>query len=182
MPLSKHSRLVARLGLVSAAMFAFGFALVPLYEVFCDVTGLNGKNYQRTESLTATASTRQITMQFIANSTHPEWRFAPETTEVKVQLGEMNQTFFSVTNPTEQSLTLQAVPSISPGLAAQYLHKIECFCFQQQHLAPGQQVDMPLRFFVDPALPDKYRTMTLSYTLYSTPVQAQLNRRYTHER
>ena len=100
----------------------------------------------------------------------------------QVTTGAMQTTYFSVSNPSRHPVTLQAVPSVSPGLAAQYLHKVECFCFQQQLLQPGEQVQMPLRFFVDPALPAKYHTLTLSYTLYSLPVQAQLDRRYAHER
>lgn len=164
-----HQPLIKRLLLVTALMFGFGFALVPLYDVFCDLTGINGK----TSTMAATAdkavvdAKRQITIEFLArpNADMP-WLFAPQTQKIIVHPGEIKLVYYEAQNPTAVTMTGQAVPSVSPGQAALYFNKMECFCFNQQVLTAGQKLLMPLQFYVDPALPDQFSTITLSYTLY----------------
>lgn len=151
-------------------MFGFGFALVPLYDVFCEITGLNGKTAGQYEGELAKGSKeqgRQITMQFIVNKNdNLPWDFAPNDIEMTVSTGERKQTTYGVTNTYKTAVVAQAVPSVSPSAAAEYLHKIECFCFEQQPLEAGEHKDMPLVFVVDPELPEGIDKITLSYTLF----------------
>lgn len=153
-------------------MFCFGFALVPLYDVICDVTGLNGKTggrYEVTNVLEVDES-RWITVQFTtSNNADMPWAFAPSDVVLKVRPGEMNETYFVAQNPTDQRMVAQAVPSVAPFYAAEYLHKTECFCFNQQVLEPGESIEMPLRFFVDGDIPERVSKLTLSYTLFNLP-------------
>jgi cytochrome c oxidase assembly protein subunit 11 len=165
----QHKPLTVKLAIIALAMFGFGFALVPLYDVFCDLTGLNGK----TSAVAATAeaavvdTSRSVVIEFIArpNKQMP-WIFAPEVTRMTVHPGEIHTMHYLAENPTSRLIVGQAVPSVSPGQAALYFHKIECFCFTQQQLAGGKNMLMPLQFYVDPALPSQFSTITLSYTLY----------------
>ena len=158
----------AKLAGIAVAMFAFGFALVPLYEI-CQVTGANGKTgdqYQATEQLIIDES-REVTVQFLANNNaNMPWQFRPSVRTMKVVPGKMYETTFFAGNITRDSMIGQAVPSVAPFHAAEYFHKTECFCFEQQELAGGDQIDMPLRFIIDPQLPDTVKTLTLSYTLF----------------
>jgi len=151
-------------------MFGFGFALVPLYDVFCEITGLNGKTAGQYEGELTTKSNekaREITMQFIVNKNdNLPWEFAPNQNQMTLALGEQKQTTYRVTNTYNTAAIAQAVPSVSPSAAAEYLHKIECFCFEQQPLDAGEHKDMPLVFFVDPELPESISKITLSYTLF----------------
>ncbi|RMF16272.1 MAG: cytochrome c oxidase assembly protein [Gammaproteobacteria bacterium] len=166
----KNRRFVIRMVIVVAGMFGFAFALVPLYQVFCVVTGLNGKT--DTEAYVPPPQavmdeSRIIRVQFVSqNHDGMPWQFAPQVQEVRVHPGQPMQVAFNVSNPTDRPMVAQAVPSVTPSQAAQYFHKIECFCFGRQELAPGQSEAMPLRFVVDVALPEEVRTLTLSYTLY----------------
>jgi cytochrome c oxidase assembly protein subunit 11 len=162
-------KLVARLVVVTVVMFGFGFALVPLYDLFCDVTGLNGKT--NSEAFIPVAelidTSRNVTVQFIAtNNENMSWEFHPEVFSMRVHPGEEIETTFYARNPTSGEMTAQAIPSVSPGRAATYFHKTECFCFNQQLLSGGSAIDMPLRFIVDRDLPDDVNTITLSYTLF----------------
>jgi len=150
-------------------MFFFGFALVPLYDVFCDITGLNGKTNQQAyvsvEDLIDTS--RNVKVQFVAtNNESMPWEFKPEVFELSVHPGEEIKTTFYAKNPRAYAMTAQAIPSVSPGKAAAYFHKTECFCFNNQLLAAGQSTDMPLSFIVDRDLPKSVHTITLSYTLF----------------
>lgn len=150
-------------------MFSFGFLLVPIYDVFCEVTGLNGKTRgQYTgEIKTEGAKTRDVRIQFIVNrNSNLPWGFKPNTVQMELPLGEQRDTSFRVTNTTNKDVVAQAIPSVSPSEAAPYLHKIECFCFQQQPLAAGESKDLPLTFFIDPELPEHINKLTLSYTLF----------------
>ncbi len=150
-------------------MFAFGFALVPLYDVFCDITGINGKTGGRyqTEASSGEADTRLIKVQFIAqNGPDMPWVFRPMTRMIEVHPGEAVTVNFYAANPTDQAMVAQAVPSLAPSEGALYFHKTECFCFTQQALEAGETVEMPLVFIVDKALPDHLHKLTLSYTLY----------------
>ena len=162
-------QLVFRLSIVIVGMFGFGFALVPLYDLFCDVTGLNGKT-NSTAYVPATElvdRSREVKVQFIAtNNDHMLWEFRPEVFELTVHPGEQVSTTFFARNPSANDMVAQAIPSVSPGRAAAYFHKTECFCFNQQQLAGGEAVDMPLSFIVDRDVPSSVNTITLSYTLF----------------
>lgn len=167
-PADKHIRLLKKLVFTTVCMFGFGFALVPLYDVFCDVTGLNGK----TNNVAAEASffiddTRKIKVEFIARTQGSlNWQFQPETNQLEVHPGQTHQLNFLVKNNSIDNMVVQAVPSVSPGQAATYFHKIECFCFNQQPLKQGQTADLGLQFYIDKELPEEYSTVTLSYTLF----------------
>ncbi|MDX3772688.1 cytochrome c oxidase assembly protein [Chromatiaceae bacterium AAb-1] len=169
-----HKPLAVKLLIVSVAMFGFGFALVPLYDVFCDLTGINGK----TSGVAATADAakpdteREIIIEFLARPNKDmAWIFKPEVRRIKVHPGEIHIVNYIAENPTARFIAGQAVPSVSPGQAALYFHKIECFCFTRQQLAAGQDMLMPVQFYVDPALPRQFSTITLSYTLYDVTAQ-----------
>jgi len=151
-------------------MFGFGFALVPLYNVFCDITGINGKT-GRIELEAALSQKvdeeRLVTVEFVAsvNSDLP-WEFRPVTRRVKVHPGEVTEVHYFARNKIDKMVTGQAIPSLAPGLAAKYFNKTECFCFTRQILQPNESKDMPLRFIVDPQLPEEVRTVSLSYTFF----------------
>ncbi|MBQ0833918.1 cytochrome c oxidase assembly protein [Marinobacter sp.] len=150
-------------------MFAFGFALVPLYDVFCDITGINGKTSGRYESTEASTvdMNRTVKVQFLAqNGPDMPWVFRPVLRSVEVHPGEATTVNFYAENPTDRDMVGQAVPSLSPSEGTLYFHKTECFCFNQQPLAAGQNTKMPLVFIVDQDLPSHITKLTLSYTLY----------------
>lgn len=165
-----NRRVVRRLAVVVLAMFGFGFALVPLYDVFCEVTGLNGKTgrIELEKALSEKVDTdRTVTVEFLAtvNSELP-WEFRPVVKKIKVHPGAVTAVKYYARNLTGNPVTGQAVPSLAPGLAARYFNKTECFCFTQQTLGPREARDMPLRFVVDPDLPAEIKTLSLSYTFY----------------
>lgn len=171
-----HRTLVSKLLLVTVLMFGFGFALVPLYDVFCEVTGINGKtsNVPATVLADGIDTSREVTIEFLArpNKDMP-WIFQPEIRRLTVHPGEVHVMNYLAENPTGRMIVGQAVPSVSPGQAALYLHKIECFCFTQQQLAAGNKMLMPVQFYVDPALPAQFSTITLNYTLYDVTANWQ---------
>jgi cytochrome c oxidase assembly protein subunit 11 len=164
-----HSKTVGKILLMVFGMFCFAFALVPLYDVFCKVTGINGKT--NTEAAVFVAGdideTRTITVDFITrtNSGMP-WEFTAQTRKIDVHPGQMSEVAFYVRNPTDRDIVAQAVPSVSPGTAALYLNKTECFCFQHQPLKAGEEAVMPMVFYIDPQLPEDITFFTLQYTLY----------------
>ncbi|GAA0698613.1 cytochrome c oxidase assembly protein [Marinobacterium maritimum] len=161
-------RLVRRLILSCVLMFGFGFALVPLYDVFCEVTGLNGKITKTGPvALEGPDLSRQIKVRLIAvhNEGMP-WEFGPIDGLIETHPGEMKQTAFHAANPTGRRMVAQAIPSVAPAEAAEYLHKVNCFCFEQQVLLAGESVEMPLLFVIDKQLPEHIRSLTLSYTLF----------------
>jgi len=162
-------RQVIKMCLTAVAMFAFVFVvMVPLYNLFCEVTGLNGKTggpYQAKQIVVD--ETRTITVQMLAvNNEQMPWDFKPEMQEIEVHPGESIQVNYLVTNPTSQAMVAQAVPSVTPFRASSYFHKTECFCFTQQPLEAGGEMAMPLVFIVDPELPENVHKITLSYTLF----------------
>lgn len=161
---------VIKLVVVSVAMFAFVFVvMVPLYNVLCDALGINGKtsNEAYTAISTEVDMSREITVQFIANNNDDmPWGFKPSVTMMSVNPGAANDTVFFAENGTSNYMVGQAIPSISPSRAAEYFHKTECFCFNQQPLDANSTADMPLQFIVDQALPQDIKTITLSYTLF----------------
>ena len=165
---SSNARLVKRLLLAVTAMFGFGFAMVPLYNVFCDLTGLNGKVGGRVEAVGVEADlNRTVMVEFVANlnQTMP-WEFRPEVSRMEVHPGKVYRTNFYAQNRTDRLIVGQAIPSVSPGVAAQHFKKTECFCFTEQQFAAGEGRDMPVMFMVDPELPDDVEVVTLSYTFF----------------
>ncbi|OUS26895.1 cytochrome c oxidase assembly protein [Gammaproteobacteria bacterium 45_16_T64] len=163
------------LALICVAMFGFGFLLVPIYTVFCEWTGINGKTSGAYEASTAELNVeeRTIKVQFVSNhNANLGWPFKPVEEQVSVKLGEKRQVMFNVINPTNAPVVAQAVPSVAPSEAAPFLHKIECFCFEQQDLLAGENKNMPLLFFVDSDLPEHITKLTLSYTLFDVTPEA----------
>ena len=168
---------VALLFSLAVGMFGFAYALVPLYQVFCELTGLNGKTSGRAvdpATISQSSSDRDVTIQFLAHvGNGMPWEFRPTEHKLRVRLGEVNTTNYYARNRAAQAVTGQAVPSVAPGYAAKYLHKVECFCFSQQHLEAGEDQRMPVRFYIGEDLPEEIHTLTLSYTLFKVPaVQA----------
>ncbi|MEG0010326.1 MAG: cytochrome c oxidase assembly protein [Aeromonas sp.] len=177
-----HGPLLRKLGLIIVLMFGFAFALVPLYDVFCRITGLNGKTAEQpaTADRAVIDDKRTVQIEFLAHAdAQMPWQFSEETERLSVRPGEMKQVNYRVFNPTDRTMVAQAVPSVSPGPAATYLKKVECFCFNRQELKAGESKLMPLKFYIDPALPGDINTITLSYSLYDitetkpTPALAQ---------
>lgn len=166
-----NRRLAFKLLWVVGGALLFSVALVPLYDVFCDLTGLNGK----TESLPAQQQaalkadeSRWVTVEF-TSSVMPglAWNFRPTQDRMQVRPGQIVLATFEASNMTNSAVTGRAVPSLSPGRATSHFKKIECFCFQQQELKAGETRQMPLRFYVSPDLPQDIRTVTLSYAFYN---------------
>ena len=155
---------------VAVAMFGFGYALVPLYDLLCDVTGLNGKSKTVTEQQTATFEvdeSRSITVEFITSLNQGmSWDFKPAITKMKVHPGKSYQTSFYVNNKTNRTMVGQAVPSVAPFAAANHFVKTECFCFSNQTLQPGESLEMPVVFVINPAISERVNTITLSYTFF----------------
>lgn len=168
----KSNRTIAlRLAAVAIGMFGFGFALVPLYDVLCKALGISRENINVQAGYEVVAAevdtSRVVRVQFLANNdgTMP-WEFRPHEFELKVNPGASYSTTYFARNTAPRAMVAQAIPSVSPPEAAQYLHKIECFCFNQQALESGEQLDMPLQFVVDQSLPKDIHRITLSYALF----------------
>lgn len=167
-----NARVVSRLVLIVVGMFGFGFALVPLYNVFCDLTGLNGKTSGSAaviESIQVDES-REIKVEFLTmlNEDMP-WKFEALQDSVKVYPGQPMKVDFIARNMTDKDMTGQAIPSVTPGLAAKYFQKTECFCFTEQVLKAGEEKVMPLLFIVDPSISEDMHEITLSYTFFIKP-------------
>jgi len=166
----KHRSLAWRLTLVALGAFGFGFALVPLYNVLCSLTGAG----DRSELTRATEGpseevdkSRTITVEFVANlPTVGKWEFKPEVHSIEVHPGRLYEAKFLAGNRTGHATWAQAVPDIAPALATPFFHKTECFCFTQQHFDASETRDMPVRFYVDSKLPSYVDRITLSYTFY----------------
>ena len=161
--------LCLKLGATVCGMFVFAvWVMPPLYDAFCDITGLNGKTGGRYEAVDTVINTdREITVQFVAtNNAGMPWRFGPEDKVVKVHPGEQMRINYLATNTTGKDMVAQAIPSLVPYKASGYFHKTECFCFDQQWLAAGDSAVLPMIFIVDQDLPDHINTITLSYTLF----------------
>ncbi|CAK0750299.1 cytochrome c oxidase assembly protein subunit 11 [Gammaproteobacteria bacterium] len=166
-----HRRLILKLIVVVLGACAFGYALVPLYDVLCRVTGLNGKtegavSQESVDRIKADRS-RWVTVEFGGTTMQGlSWEFRPMQERLEVHPGEITTTSFYVRNPTNQDLVGQAVPSVSPGWAAQYFKKLDCFCFKQQPLKAGEEKQMPLVFYVSPDLPTDVREIALTYSFF----------------
>jgi cytochrome c oxidase assembly protein subunit 11 len=166
----RHRNLIVKLSLFVAGSFAFGFALVPLYDVLCTITGLgNQKSLSRAAAFAADsgAATRLVHIDFIANlPTVGNWEFRPVLQSIDVHPGQLYTAQFLAHNLTGHDTTAQAVPAIVPSKAAEWFHKTECFCFTPQSFRRGEERVMPVRFFVDPGLPGYLDRLTLAYTFY----------------
>jgi len=165
----KNKKLVRKLLWLVVGSLLFAFALVPLYDVLCSLTGLNGKT-QNSASLVTKAKvddTRWVNVQFTSNVMPGlGWNFYPKQTSIRLHPGQIETVLFVAKNTTNEVIVGQAIPSITPGIAAANLKKIECFCFVRQSLKPGEEKEMPLRFFVSPELPRDISDMTLSYSFF----------------
>jgi cytochrome c oxidase assembly protein subunit 11 len=157
--------------IVVILMFAFGFAMVPLYNAICQITGIGGKTSGEAAPTTTNAvdQSRSVTVQFVTQTNaHLPWKFYAGTPQIALHPGEAKQIFFYAKNMSDHTITAQAIPSVSPGLAAKYLKKTECFCFNSQTLKAGESIEMPVIFYIDPALPKNISTFTLAYTMFDT--------------
>ncbi len=152
-------------------MFGFGYALVPLYDLFCEITGIGGKPtiavLQSADPDIDIDSDRGVWVEFTGNSTNGlPWKIKPEINKTKVSPGEIHEVSYLVKNTSGRDLVGQAIPSVTPMQAARHVVKIECFCFNNQNLAAGEEKLMPMRFYIDPKLEKDTRTVTLSYSFF----------------
>jgi len=157
-----------KIAIIPVAMFGFGFAMVPLYDVFCDITGLNGKNFQigLSES-TGAVSAQRATLKFLSDPQSKDtWEFRPERTSLELKAGEMITTYYEISNFRDHPVVIQAVPSVAPGQWAQYLVKIECFCFNEQVIQPHSTLRMPLQVTLSAKAPEEVNHLSLSYRIY----------------
>ncbi|MEX0899322.1 MAG: cytochrome c oxidase assembly protein [Gammaproteobacteria bacterium] len=167
--MNENRRLVTQLVVVAVAMFGFGFLLVPLYDVFCEVTGFGGKTGGQVQASTALEpdTSRTVTVQFISSVANSgEWAFSPKQRDIQVHPGQLYTISYLAKNLRDAPMAGQAVPSVSPGIAAKYFQKTECFCFSRQEFAGNELKDMPVTFIVDPELPPEVTTVTLGYTFF----------------
>lgn len=186
---ASHSRLIGRLLLLVLAAFAFAFALVPLYNVLCQATGFNGKIVApgairdgfgvgglKTAAVPVSKvdTGRTVRVEF-TGTVMPglPWDMRPLTLSLDIHPGELQQVSYLVRNTSNRTVVGQAVPSISPGQAAQHFEKIECFCFSQQTLGPGEAREMPLAFIVKPEVDRSISHITLSYAFFGVDGQRQ---------
>ena len=164
-----NAQMLGKLVIAAVLMFGFGYALVPLYQKICEITGINILTPKdvMVEGIgnTQVDKSRTITIEFDANSQGP-WRFRPTISSVQVHPGEMTQVVYEVVNTQARSIDGQAIPSYAPQQVTAHFKKVECFCFQQQTLGPNEARQMPVVFFIDPALPKDVKTITLSYTFF----------------
>ena len=161
--------LVIRLGLTACAMFAFGFALVPLYDIFCEVTGIRIpiKVSEAAGITEEPGRSRTITLELLGNTNSgAPWEFHPLSDKVEVRTGLMQDTEFFARNLSMAAIKGVATPDIRPVEAGKYFRKVECFCFDEQDFAAGEARNLSVKFYVDPDLPEHIDTITLSYTLF----------------
>lgn len=154
-------------------MFGFGFAMVPFYNVLCKNLGINGKTTgQAVSRATEIDQTRSIRIEFITQTNqYLPYDFFPRIKNISLHPGENILIYFEAKNKSDHTLTIQAIPSVSPGQAARYLQKTECFCFTQQTFKAGERRVMPVLFHIDPKLPAEIHTVTLAYTLFNVNKQ-----------
>lgn len=166
--LRPHRKLVRKLVLLAVGMFGFGFAMWPLYGVFCDLTGLGGRGIKiSAEPVSMEQSNRQVKIRFDAttNSALP-WEFQAIDKVDTISLGAMSEALYVARNPTDQPIVGQAMYNVTPPEASLYFVKTECFCFTQQLLQANESKEMPVYYFIQPDLPEYIKEITLSYTFY----------------
>ena len=174
---SENRSLVGHLLIMTVAMFGFGFALVPLYDVFCQITGFGGRT--NTEAVAAEEApdlSRAIRVEFVTTvNSYAPFEFGADLDSMTVHPGKMYFATFTAKNMTDDDKIAQAVPSVAPVAAAEHFVKIECFCFNSQEFAANEEKAMPLQFIVDPNLPEYVDTITLQYTFFDTASVASNN-------
>jgi cytochrome c oxidase assembly protein subunit 11 len=162
----QNRTLLLKLCVVVVGMFGFGYALVPFYDKICEAAGLRNIAQADKVENTQVDFSRAVRIEFDSNMRKLPWTFRPLEVEVDVHPGEVRQVDYEIANTTDRAMTGQAIPSYGPASAGQYFRKLECFCFAQQTLAPGEKRRMPVVFVVDRALPKDIGTITLSYTFF----------------
>ncbi|WP_198972469.1 cytochrome c oxidase assembly protein [Xylophilus sp. ASV27] len=180
--MAKHgnnAKMVGKLAIVTAGMFAFGYVLVPLYRAICEATGINilalterevpgngtaGKNV-RVPANSQIDTSRTITVEFDSNA-RGLWEFKPEVRSMQVHPGQLATVMYEFQNTQNRRMAAQAIPSYAPREAAPYFNKLECFCFNQYTMEPGEQKHWPVAFVIDPKLSKDVTTITLSYTFF----------------
>lgn len=169
----KNQRLLKKLLWITLGMFAFGFAMVPIYNVMCKQLGINGKpsldvvQAERAAAKQSEDVSRTITVEFVTTmNEETPWEFYPMKTRVDMHPGGSVRTAYYARNLTDKPMVIQAIPSISPGKAARHVKKLECFCFTRQPLGPHETAELPLTFILGSDVPDDVNTMTLAYTLF----------------
>ena len=177
MATTRHNLLMfKKLLVVAVGMFAFGYALVPMYKAICEFTGINilalgereipGSGSARSKVVNTQVDTsRTITVEFDANARGP-WKFKPAQSSLQVHPGEMMTVMYEFENVQDRVMSAQAIPSYAPRQAAAHFNKLECFCFNQYTLAPGEKKQWPVVFVIDPKLAKDVTTITLSYTFF----------------
>jgi len=171
--LPANQQTLVKLLVVAVIMFGFGFAMVPFYRAICDALGLN--NVLKADAVTNTQvdTGRAIIIEFDANlRSNLPWTFTPVEKKLSVHPGALTQVTYEVRNRSDRPVTGQAIPSFGPQLAGRYFKKLDCFCFTQQTLAPGESRMMPVVFVVEPGLPQDVNTVTLSYTFFEVEGKA----------
>ena len=179
--MKESKKTIRNLVLVVAGMFGFGFLLVPIYDVFCEITGLNGKvtgPSDLSEIDFQTENQREVLIQFVThNNEYMPWIFKSKKTQLLIKTGVQQKVFFVFENTTDKDMVGQVIPSVSPGRGAEFFHKTECFCFTEQVLKPGETVQMPVTFYIDPNIKNDVwendlKTITLSYTFFMAEDQS----------
>lgn len=168
-------KMLGKLAVITVGMFGFGYALIPIYRHICEITGLNilalgerdlpGKSSLARPGNTQVDTTRLITVEFDANVRGP-WDFKPEKRSIQVHPGELTTVLYEFQNVQNRTMAAQAIPSYAPKQAAAHFNKLECFCFNQYTLAPGEKKQWPVAFVIDPKLSKDVTTITLSYTFF----------------
>ncbi|MDZ7734993.1 MAG: cytochrome c oxidase assembly protein [Gammaproteobacteria bacterium] len=168
---SPAKRTALKLALIPVAMFGFGYALVPLYNVFCDLTGLGGRGVKQVDASSVDARgvdrSRDIRVEFVTsvNGNLP-WEFKALTGTTRIHPGALNEAEFVVENTSDKTIVGRAIYNVSPAVASVYFSKTECFCYTEQTLAPGEEMTMPVRYIIDTDLPGNIKGVTLSYTFF----------------
>lgn len=175
MALIKHNvQMLGKLAVITAGMFGFGYALVPLYKAICEATGMNVLALSEREvpglksalpKNTQVDESRIITVEFDANARGP-WDFKPATRSMEVHPGQLMTVMYEFQNIQNRTMSAQAIPSYAPQQAMSHFNKLECFCFNEYTLAPGEKKQWPVAFVIDPKLPKDVKTITLSYTFF----------------
>ncbi len=164
-----NRKMLAKLVVVAVAMFGFGYALIPVYKQMCEILGINVLTQPdgtvKLDKNTQVDKTRSITVEFDGNAQGP-WRFRPTQRSIQVHPGELATVMYEVVNTQARTVQAQAIPSYAPQSATPHFKKVECFCFKQQTLGPNEARQMPVVFFIDPALPREVKNITLSYTFF----------------
>jgi len=168
--------MLKKLVVIAVVMFGFGYALIPIYKQICEITGINVLTPKDISADAVVNSqvdkSRLVTIEFDANTQGP-WRFRPTVSSIQVHPGEMAQVVYEVVNKQSYKMDAQAIPSYAPQQAGTFFKKMECFCFQQQTLEANEARQMPVSFFIDPALPKDVKTITLSYTFFEVGLKAE---------